>query len=119
MFERLAESATRMVVVVLPMGAVLALMALAAGVLSGGWNWTWKPVSPDFSKLDPISGIGRVFSWHQLGETLKACLLALVLGTVGALWLRAHAQDFAASRCRCPRPSSMARAGCRPGCCCW
>jgi flagellar biosynthetic protein FlhB len=97
MFERLAESATRMVVVVLPMGVVLALMALAAGVLSGGWNWTWKPVSPDFSKLDPISGIGRVFSWHQLGETLKACLLALVLGTVGTLWLRAHAQDFAAS----------------------
>ena len=97
MFDRLAESATRMVVVVLPMGAVLALMALAAGVLSGGWNWTWKPVSPDFSKLDPLSGIGRVFSWHQLGETLKACLLALVLGTVGAVWLRAHAQDFAAS----------------------
>jgi flagellar biosynthetic protein FlhB len=85
----LGFSATRMVVVVLPMGVVLALMALAAGVLSGGWNFTWQPVSRT-SPSSTRSGLGRVFSWHQLGETLKACLLALVLGTVGTLYLRAN-----------------------------
>ena len=95
MTERLGESTLRMLALVLPLGVALWLLAAAAGVLCGGWNWTFKPLMPKFDKLDPLSGLGRVFSKHQLGETLKACALALVLGTIGALWLRAHAGDFA------------------------
>jgi flagellar biosynthesis protein FlhB len=95
MTERLGEATLRMLALVLPWGVALWLVAAAAGVLCGGWNWTFKPLAPKFDKLDPLSGLGRVFSKHQLGETLKACALALVLGTIGALWLRAHANDFA------------------------
>jgi flagellar biosynthesis protein FlhB len=73
---------------------VLALIAVAANVLAGGWNWTFKPLAPKFEKFDPIAGAGRIFSRHQLTETLKASVLALVLGTIGALWLRAHVNDF-------------------------
>lgn len=97
MVERLGDGTLRMLMVVLPIGGALALVALAAGLLSGGWNWTFKPLAPKFDKLDPLSGLGRVFSKHQLLDTLKACLLALVLGTIGALWLRSHAQDFVAT----------------------
>jgi flagellar biosynthetic protein FlhB len=95
MVERLAEGALRMLALMLPLGGVLLLVALAAGVLAGGWNWTFKPIAPNFGKLDPLSGLGRVFSRHQLTDTLKACLLALVLGGIGALWLRSHATTFA------------------------
>jgi flagellar biosynthesis protein FlhB len=95
MIDRLAEATLRMMALVLPLGLTLAVVALAAGMLAGGWNWTFKPLMPNFGKLDPWSGLGRVFSTHQLGETLKACALALVLGIIGAMWLRAHAQDFA------------------------
>lgn len=97
MVERLGEGTLRMMLLVLPFGGALALAALAAGLLSGGWNWTWKPLTPKFDKLDPLAGLGRVFSKHQLIDTLKACLLALVLGGVGMLWLRAHLQDFIAT----------------------
>jgi flagellar biosynthesis protein FlhB len=95
MTERLGEATLRMLALVLPMGAALWLVAAAAGVLCGGWNWTLKPLAPKFDKLNPLSGLGRVFSKHQLGETLKACALALVLGAIGALWLRMHAIEFA------------------------
>jgi len=95
MVERLAEGTLRMMVLLLPLGGTLLLVALAVGVLAGGWNWTLKPIAPNFGKLDPLSGLGRVFSKHQLTDTLKACLLALVLGSIGALWLRAHAGNFA------------------------
>jgi flagellar biosynthetic protein FlhB len=51
-----------------------------------------------------------MFSKHQFGETLKACLLALVLGRIGALYLRAqnaglprHARTAAAAALRRPR----------------
>ena len=53
-------------------------VALAASVLSGGWNFTLKPLAPDLTKFDPISGLGRVFSGQQLTQTLKACLLAVL-----------------------------------------
>jgi flagellar biosynthesis protein FlhB len=95
MTERLGDATLRMLALVLPLGAALWLVAAAAGVLCGGWNWTLKPLAPKFDKLNPLSGLGRVFSKHQLGETLKACALALVLGTIGALWLRTHAIEFA------------------------
>jgi flagellar biosynthetic protein FlhB len=108
MIDRLAEGTLRMMALVLPLGAAMVAVALAAGVLAGGWNWTFKPLAPDFGKLNPWSGLGRVFSTHQLGETLKACLLALVLGTIGALWLRAHAQDFARTLAL-PLPEALAQ----------
>jgi flagellar biosynthetic protein FlhB len=94
MVEHLADATLRMMAMVLPLGVALLLIALAAGVLVGGWNWTLKPIAPKFSKLDPLSGLGRLFSKQQLGETLKACLLALVLITIGTLWLRANAGTF-------------------------
>jgi flagellar biosynthesis protein FlhB len=97
MTERLADATLRMMALVLPLGVAMLLIALAAGVLAGGWNWTFKPLQPKFDKLDPFAGVGRLFSKHQFGDALKACLLALVLGTIGALWLRAHAGDFAAT----------------------
>jgi len=97
MTERLGGAVASMLLPMLVIGVALALVALLAGMLSGGWNWTFKPLQPKFDKLDPLSGLGRVFSKHQLLDTLKACLLALVLGTIGALWLRSHAQDFVAT----------------------
>jgi flagellar biosynthesis protein FlhB len=110
MLERLGESTLRMLALVLPIGAALMLVALAAGVLSGGWNWTFKPIAPKFDKFNPLTGLGRVFSKQQLGETLKACALALVLGTIGALWLRAHATEFAQTL-TLPLPAALAQSG--------
>jgi flagellar biosynthetic protein FlhB len=108
MIERLGEATLRMMALVLPLGAALAAVALVAGVLSGGWNWTFKPIAPKFDKLNPLSGLGRVFSQQQLKETLKACVLAVVLGTIGALWLRSHANDFA-NTLALPLPAAAAQ----------
>ena len=97
MTERLEQGALRMMALLLPIGLGMAALASAAGLASGGWNWTRKPLSPKFDKFDPLSGLGRVLSWQQMGETLKACALALVLGTIGVLWLRAHIDEFTQS----------------------
>jgi flagellar biosynthetic protein FlhB len=71
---------------------------LAAGVVSsvgsGGWNFSWKALEPKFSKFDPISGIGRLFSLSQLGQTLKACALALLLGLIAWLYVQANFERF-------------------------
>jgi len=109
MGERLGELALKMVWVVLPLGATMLAVAVAAGVASGGWNWTLKPMAPNFGKLNPIAGLGRMFSKHQLGETLKACVLALVLGSIGALYLRVQLPAFA-TLLELPLPAALSRA---------
>ena len=96
MTERLAELTSAMMWMVLPLGVLMALVAVGVSMASGGWNFTLKPLQPKFAFLNPLAGIGRLFSKQQLVTTLKACLLALVLGTIGALYLRAHVGDFVA-----------------------
>ena len=90
MVEQLGRLTASALWVVLPLGAVIVALAVAAALAAGGWNFTFKPLAPKFSKLDPIAGLGRVFSKHQLTETLKASLLALVLGGLGAWYLQSQ-----------------------------
>jgi flagellar biosynthetic protein FlhB len=110
MTERLGAFGLQMMLLLLPMFAVALVVALAAGVLSGGWNFTLQPLTPDFSKLNPISGLGRVFSGMQLVQTLKGCLLAVLLGGVAALYLSQqwlhHAELLAM-----PLPAALAAGG--------
>jgi flagellar biosynthetic protein FlhB len=85
---------TTLLLIVVPFGLVLMVVALGAGLSIGGWTWTLKPLGPKFTMLDPIAGIGRVFSKQQLVNALKASLLALVLGSIGAAYLASHVETF-------------------------
>jgi flagellar biosynthetic protein FlhB len=94
MAERLAELTWQMMWIIVPLGLMMMLVAVAISVAAGGWVWTLKPVMPNFGKLNPLSGITRLFSKDQLVDTLKASVLALILGTIGAMYLRANIDSF-------------------------
>ena len=110
MVQLLSALGLKMMLFVVPLGGVLALLAVAAGVLTGGWNLTFKALQPKFSKFNPISGLGRMVSKHQMTDMLKAVGLALVLMTIGALYLRHHLEDFALLIAQ-PLPLALAGAG--------
>lgn len=88
MLERLGVWASTAMMLVVPMGLGVALAAAASSVIAGGWVMSFKIVAPKFSKLNPLSGIANVFSKQQMIDALKASLLALIMGAVGAtlLW---------------------------------
>ena len=88
MAERLGELTQGFMGLLLPISAFLMLVALGSNIASGGWNWTLKPLTPKFSHLNPIPGIGRLFSGQGAGQALKAVVLALVLAVVGALVMK-------------------------------
>jgi flagellar biosynthetic protein FlhB len=48
---------------------------------------SFKVISPNFGKLNPLTGIGNVFSKQQLIDALKASALGLILGAAGAVFL--------------------------------
>src|SRR5258705_2654952 len=78
MGERLAELTVRLLWVVVPFGAFMALAAIASGVLMSGWTWTLKPLMPKFHMLNPISGIANLFTKDKLIDALKGSALALI-----------------------------------------
>ncbi len=94
MFERLGELSWWLIAICIPMGILMVALSLLSGVISGGWNFTLKPLFPKFSKLNPLAGLGRMVSPSQMGDMLKSCVLALVLGAVGALYLKDHWGEF-------------------------
>jgi flagellar biosynthetic protein FlhB len=110
MVERLAGSGIDMLVVVLPLGTAVAVVAAGSAVLSGGWNWTTKPLHPNFSKFNPLTGLGHLFQKEQLINTLKVCLLALILGVIGALYFKAQLPEFA-SLISMPLPTALSETG--------
>jgi len=90
MAARLGELATGLMVVVVPFGLAMMAVAVAGGFALSGWTWTFKPLVPRFDGFNPLSGLGRIFSKGQLVNTIKASVLALVLGTLGAFYLQHH-----------------------------
>ena len=109
MTERLAALTGPLLLLVLPLGALMALLGAAAAVASGGWVFSWKAMAPQFSRMNPIDGIGRLFSKQQLADTLKSCLLALILGLIGYAWLRSEFPAFAHVQTM-PLPAAFAAA---------
>jgi flagellar biosynthetic protein FlhB len=93
--QRLALLAWPALRLVLGLGALMAVAALLAGVLSGGWNFSLKALQPRFDKIDPLAGLGRMVSPRQLLNTLKSCLLALIVGAIGVAYLQRNLPRFA------------------------
>lgn len=57
--------------ITLPFFLVAAFASSAASLLQTQFNWSWKKLEPDWSKLNPITGIGRLFSKEMVVGLLK------------------------------------------------
>jgi flagellar biosynthetic protein FlhB len=66
----------------LPLALAIMAVALASPLLIGGWLFSSKSFMPNFGKLDPIKGIGNMFSKNALVELFKAIGKTLVVGVV-------------------------------------
>ena len=73
----------RMAVIVLPIFAVGVVVAVATNMLQFKWKVTTKPLQPKFSKLNPASGIKRIFSKKKLVDlALAIAKLVIIFGVV-------------------------------------
>jgi flagellar biosynthetic protein FlhB len=66
----------------LPLAIAIMCVALASPLLIGGWLFSSKSFMPNFGKLNPIKGIGNMFSKNALVELFKAIGKTLVVGVV-------------------------------------
>ncbi len=68
---------------------IVMLSAMASSVAVGGLVLSTKPLVPDLSRLNPLAGLGRLFSKEKLTETLKLLFITIVLVTVATTFLHA------------------------------
>jgi len=57
---------------VLPFFIVAAVAGSLATLLQTQFNWSWKKLEPDWSKLNPISGLGRMFAKETLVGLIRS-----------------------------------------------
>lgn len=81
---------------VFPLFLLLVVGAIVAPMAMGGWTFSLKPLTPDLKKLDPIKGMGRVFSVKGLMELLKALAKFVLVGSVGVWLLQGKIEGFLA-----------------------
>jgi flagellar biosynthesis protein FlhB len=80
----------------MPLLAMMLVAALVAPMMLGGWLFSTKSLAPTFSKMNPIAGIGRMFSTESLAELVKTIVKSLLVGGVAWWVISAEVSDIMA-----------------------
>ncbi len=75
-----------------PIFVAIIVAIVVTPAMMGGWILSPKAMQLDLTRMDPIKGIGRMFSWQSIAELVKAILKALLIGLV-LYWVVRHEQD--------------------------
>lgn len=79
---------------VLPLFVLLVVIAVVAPMALGGWSFSLESLKPDIKKIDPVKGMGKVFSLKGLLELVKALAKFLIVGSVGYFIMQIKIPDF-------------------------
>ena len=81
-------------VLVLPFFAVLLLFGVLSNLVQFGFLFTFKPLVPKLDPINPIKGLGRLFSLKTLFELFKSLLKLTLALAVGYFVVKALSKDF-------------------------
>ncbi|RGE43235.1 flagellar type III secretion system protein FlhB [Comamonas testosteroni] len=84
--------------------------SVLSGVAAGGWIFSFKPVTPQFSRLNPLSGIKNLFSKQQLTTVVKMVLMTTILGFVAWKYMSSRIAEVASVSAQ-PSPMALSMVG--------
>jgi flagellar biosynthetic protein FlhB len=107
MLLRLRGLSTDVVLAFFPLLLLLVMAGIVSAVLLDGWLFSFKPLMPDWGRIDPLKGLTRILSLHGVIEMIKAIIKTVVVGGVAAwvIWRNSGAVLSLASE---PLDSAMA-----------
>jgi flagellar biosynthetic protein FlhB len=94
MVEQIGQSLAMIIEMLVPMFAVIIIVTIASTLVLGGWMFRPANVLPKLSKLNPLSGIKRMFSTRSLVELIKSTLKVTVIFSVLYGYLDSHLQPL-------------------------
>jgi len=106
MQQVLAQLATDGLLTIAPLLLASVVAALVTPFLMGGWVFSTSVLKFDLTRLDPLQGLGRMFSTHGLAELVKATLKSVLVASVG-VWVVWRERDHLFSLMLQPLATSM------------
>ncbi len=88
MFETVVSEAGHALLACAPILGLTLVAALLAPLLLGGWNLSFEALVPDFTRLNPMNGFGRMFSTRSGVDLAKAFAKFIFLALVAVFVLR-------------------------------
>jgi flagellar biosynthetic protein FlhB len=82
LLSHIATSLFDVLIVFAPIGGFLMLVALGSPLLIGGWLFSAKALEPNFSRMNPLSGVVNMISTKSGIELLKAIGKTILVGSV-------------------------------------
>jgi flagellar biosynthetic protein FlhB len=89
MLLRLKDSSIEALLAFSPLLLLLMVAGVASALLLNGWLFSFKPLLPNWGRLDPLQGLTRILSWSGVIEMLKAIAKTALVGGV-AVWVVWH-----------------------------
>jgi flagellar biosynthetic protein FlhB len=71
------------------------VIGIAAHIMQVGLVFTTQPLQPNLSRLNPVNGLGRLFSRRNLIKTLVGCIKLVIVVLVAYLYLSGVMQKVA------------------------
>ena len=77
-------------IIVLPLMAAILVAGIFANIVQTGFLFSTEALSPKFSKLNPVSGIKRLYSLRSLVELVKSLTKICLVGVIGYAVLKSR-----------------------------
>lgn len=106
MGERLTQLGLLGIAACVGFAAIVIAASVIATLATGGWVMSAKAITPDLDRLNPFSGLGRLFSKQQASTVLKLVLLSALLAGVGFVYVRGS-MDALARMVLMPAPGAL------------
>lgn len=85
LLSRIADSISTLLIAFAPLALLLLIVAIASPALMGGWVMSGKALRPQFSRLNPISGLANLVSKNAAVELIKSIAKSALVALIGYL----------------------------------
>lgn len=95
MLDRLQDMAVWASIGCVVFASAIIVAVILSNIAVGGWVNSSKPLVPDISRINPLSGFGRLFTKDKLSEVGKMLLIVIVLSIIGVVYMAMTIQPVA------------------------
>lgn len=79
---KIADTIYTLLLAFAPLALILLITAIVSPALIGGWVFSGKALAPQFGRLNPIRGLGNLFSKNSAVELIKSIAKTILVATV-------------------------------------
>lgn len=90
----LGAAAQEAALALMPLMIILLIAAIAGSIGIGGLLFSGKAIAPKLNRMDPVKGLGRMFSMRSLIELVKAIAKVGLVLTIAIIILNLRTEDL-------------------------